>query len=282
VNDISRNAYELSSSNGRDLYRPLVDTANRLSYTLYPIDVPGVAAVGISAEEATPEAGEFRRSQRIGREQEEEFALINIARETGGKAILDSASRNAFERVVGDTRSYYWLGFTPTWKGDDSDHKVKIKPRRKGLKIRSRKGFSDLSRETEVSMMVESALVFGNPPSVAQLDVEIGRGQRSGFGKVIAPVKIRIPLSLLTFLPQGDAWFADTELRIAVIDEEGNTSDIPVIPVGVKAPRQPTESDFSVYETKIKLRRKKHDLVISLYDKPSGRILSAKLEIDPR
>lgn len=281
VNDISRTAYELNAMDGSELYKPLIETANRLSYTLYPVDVPGVSTVGVGAEEASPEAGDLRRTRETGREQEEEFALLNIARETGGKALLDSANLNAFERVVGDTRSYYWIGFTPTWKGDDTSHKVEIKPRRKGLKIRSRESFSDLSRETEVTMMVESALVFGNPPSAAQLDVEVGRGKRSGFGKAVVPVRIRIPLGLLTFLPQGDAWLADTELRVAVIDEEGNTSDIPVIPVGVRAQRQPEADDFSVYETKIKLRRKPHDLVISIYDKPSGRILSAKLEVNP-
>ena len=281
VNDPARTIYEADFSDGRKLYQPLVETANRLSYTLYPVDVPGVVAFGTSAADATLEVAEVRRTLAIDREQEEEFSLLNMARETGGTALLDGANLNAFERVVSDTRSYYWLGFTPTWKGDNEEHEVEVTTRRKGLKVRSRENFSDLSRETEVSMMVESALIFGSPPSAAPLKVEVGRGKRSGFGKAIVPVKIYMPLGFLTFLPQGDQWHADTELRIAVIDEAGNTSDIPVIPLGVKAPRDPGQADVSIYETQVKLRRKPHDMVISIYDKPSGQILSAKLSVNP-
>ena len=40
-----------------------------------------------------------------------------------------------------------------------------------GLKVRSRDGFSDLSRETEVTMMVESDLLFGDPPGAASATV---------------------------------------------------------------------------------------------------------------
>ena len=281
VNDPSRTIYEADFSDGRRLYQPLVETANRLSYTLYPVDVPGVVSVGVSAIDSTLEVAEVRQGLAVDREQEEEFALNNLAQETGGRAILDASNLDAFERVVADTRSYYWLGFTPSWQGDDAEHKVEIKPRRKGLKIRSRGSFSDLSREREVSMMVESALVFGNPPSAVPLKVEVGRGKRAGWGKVTVPVKVLVPLGLLTFLPQGEGWFADTELRIAVIDEGGSTSDIPVIPLGVRAPRQPTETDFSIYETRVKLRKRPHDMVVSIYDKATGTILSAKLAVNP-
>ena len=64
---------------------------------------------------------------------------------TGSKAILNSARLSALGRVVEDTSSYYWLGFTPQWKGDDRHHRIELKAR-KGLKVRSRKGFSDFSR----------------------------------------------------------------------------------------------------------------------------------------
>lgn len=281
VNDPVRTSTETLRYELGQIYDPVTETANRLSYTIYPVDVPGVVAVGPTAEDFTETRGTRNRIINTEREREEEFTLRLIADETGGKALLNSASLDAFQRVVADTRSYYWIGFTPDWKGDDADHKVRVKAKRRGLKMRTRKGYSDLSRETEVTMMVESSLLFGDPPSAAPLGVEIGQGKRSGFGKVTVPVKISIPVGALTFLHQNERWVADTELRVAVLDEAGNTSDIPVIPLGIRVTREPTADDVTIYETKLKLRRKKHDLVVSLYDKPSGRILSTKIEIDP-
>lgn len=282
VNDPARTSTETIRYELGQVYDPVTETANRLGYTLYPVDVPGVEASGPSAEDFSVERGERNRLLNTEREREEELTLRVLADETGGKALIDSAGIDAFQRVVADTRSYYWIGFTPDWKGDDADHKVKVTPRRKGLKMRTRKGYSDLSRETEVTMMVESSLLFGDPPSAAPLGVQVGRGKRSGFGKVTVPLKVAIPVGALTFLHQGGRWVADTELRVAVLDEAGNTSDIPVIPLEIQVAREPRADDVTIYETKLKLRRKKHDLVVSLYDKPSGRILSTKLEIDPQ
>lgn len=267
---------------GDKLFEPLVETANRLSYTLYPVDVAGVSSSGVDTADIDVGSANLRRTRGIDREQEEELALLGLADDTGGKALLDSASVDALQRVVEDTRSYYWIGFTPSWQGDDTDHKVEIKPRRKGLKIRTRGSFSDLSRESEVTMMIESSLLFGNPPSAVPLAVQVGESKRAGFGKVMVPLKIAIPVGELTFLPQGEKWLADTELRVAVLDEDGNTADIPVYPLGIRTDAQPDPDDFTVFETQVKIRKKPHDMVVSLYDKASGKILSTKIHVDPR
>lgn len=274
--------FESQGRTGSNRFEQLIETANLLSYTLYPVDVPGVSATGVSAADSSFETAEIRRSQEFDREDEEEATLLGLARETGGRALLDGAYRNAFERVVADTRSYYWIGFTPTWQGDDQAHKVVIKPRQKGLKIRSRKSYSDLSRQTEVSMMVESNLLFDALPSDGSLQVKVGPGERAGFRKVIVPITVQIPVDQLTFLPQGITWLADAELRLAVLDSGGYTSGIPLIPLDIRLGQKPGPGDVSDFETKLLMRKKKHDLVVSIYDKPTGRIFSTKIAVDPR
>ena len=282
VNDPDRYISVTGFFDSDDLYDPLIDTANRLSYTLYPVDVPGLNAAGIDASDVTSDDSALRATRVLDREQEEEFALTTLAQNTGGKALLDSAALDVLDRVAQDTRSYYWIGFTPTWQGDDSAHKVRIKTRAKGMKVRARKSYSDLSRQTEVSMMVESSLLFGNVPTAAPLGVQLGQTKKSGWGKVLVPIRIAIPVGELTFLNDGEKWLAQTELRVAVLDEFGNTADIPVIPLGLQTDEEPEASDFTLYETQVKIRKKKHDMVVSIYDKPSGKILSTRLEVDPK
>ena len=281
VRDPNRFVYTSSFESGDQIYRPLSETANRLGYTLYPIDVPGLDVTSVNSAEFSSTDAALNRFGVREQEREEESTLYALARETGGRALVDGAGVDALQRVFEDTRSYYWIGFTPNWKGDDASHDVKIKLRRKGLEVRSRRGFSDLSRETEVTFMVESALLFGDPPGAAPLGAQIGKGQRAGRGKVTVPLKVIIPTDGLTFLPVEGGFAADTELRVAVLDEDGNTSEIPVIPLGIKVDQLPEAGRFTVYETQMKVRKKRHDLVVSLYDKPSGKILSTKVEIEP-
>ncbi|MEM9596198.1 MAG: VWA domain-containing protein [Acidobacteriota bacterium] len=264
---------------GQRLLDPLAQTANRLGYSLYTVDVPGISDFDGEASFATVGEANIRRQERFEREREEESALIQLAERTGGKALLNSTNRDAFERTVADTRSYYWLGFTPTWKGDDSNHRVEVRVLRKGLKTRTRKDFTDLSRSSEVSMMVESALRFGDPPSAAPLKVQVGRGKRAGWGKRDVPLAVRIPLDSVAFLPTAEGFEAKVELRVAVLDEGGNTSDIPVIPLDLQAQREPVTDDYTVFETSLRMRNQQHDLVVSIYDRTSGKILSTKVQV---
>ncbi len=282
VNDPSRAIYTGTQyRDGERLYRSLTETANRLSYTLYTVDMPGVDTTPVDAEFGDIQEATFRSEIQRDRELDEHLALRTLARDTGGRALIDSAGIDAFQRVVEDTRSYYWIGFTPDWKGDDASHKVKVQTRGKKFKVRSRSGFSDLSRETEVTMMVESSLLFGNPPSAAPLGAAVGPGEKAGRGKVKVPLQVMIPVGELTFLPQSEVWVANTELRVAVLDEQGNTADIPVIPLAIRTKEEPKAGEATVFETALKLRKRKHDMVVSIYDKGSGKILSTKIEVNP-
>lgn len=266
---------------GDDLFGDLVETANRLSYTLYPVDVPNEDPALANADISDVDIAQEEFELQDEREQEQRTALLTIARDTGGEAILGAARGALFERVVADTRSYYWLGFTPSWQGDDSEHKVKIQPRRKGLKVRARKGFTDLSRSTEVSMMVESALLLGDAPSAIPLAVQAGKGERAGFGKVEVPITVIIPVGELTFLPHESEFVAETELRVAVRDEQGNLSDVPVMPLAIALDEMPKDRALRRFDTKLKIRKKKHELIVSLYDVASGKILTGKCYVDP-
>ena len=277
--DAVRSARGRGTTRGQGLLAPLIETANLLSYTIYPVDVPGVSASLADTSETTIDSNVDRFSLALDRERQEEAALFQIARETGGKALLNTNRTRAFEAVVADTRSYYWLGFTPSWKGNDTGHRVAVRLRNGAAKVRARRSFSDLSRSTEVNMMVESTLRIGSPPSVAPLRAQIERGSRAGIGKRKVPIKIAIPLGQLTFLPVQEGWAADAELRVAVLDRKGITTEIPVVPMALTAKTQPAPDAFTVYETEIKMRNERHDLVLSLYDKASGKILSAKLEV---
>ncbi len=126
---------------------PLAIAANRLGYTVYPVDVAGIDTA-VAVNDASLPFSQTDGFINSPWKRKTHDGMEFLAEITGGRAILNSARLTALERVVEDTSSYYWLGFTPQWKGDDRHHRIEVKAR-KGLKIRYRKGFSDFSRATE-------------------------------------------------------------------------------------------------------------------------------------
>ncbi|MEM7352632.1 MAG: hypothetical protein AAF657_17670 [Acidobacteriota bacterium] len=268
---------------GPYLYRSLFDTANRLSFTLYPVDLRGFRAGGPSAEHRTSGAARAATRESIEREWGEHATLLLLAEHTGGRAFINSANRLAFEQALVDTRSYYWLGFSPNLRQIDRRHSVRLEMRDPKLEVRSRRSFSDLSRKTEVTMMAESALLFGEPPKGPEaLRVEVGEPTGAGFRKMHLPIEVFIPLDKLTFLPNHKGWQAPLELRVAVEDKNGYRNEIEVVPMGLQLAEAPPPGSYSVYETALEMRRLRHQVVISIHDKAAGGVLWTRLEVAAR
>ena len=258
---------------GPRIFRSIFETANRVGYTLYPVDVALERAPPVTAA-----SGEVPLVDQavtgITREAELHATLQILAQETGGRAMLDQARFSALDRVVSDTRSYYWLGFTPNWKGNDSSHKIKLKPNRPGLRIRAREGFQDFSRETAISYQVESALLMGFLPGSRPLEVTLGANGKQRRGRVDVPLSVSIPMDAVTMIPHRGQYVAELNLRISALDESGDRNEMPVIPVRLAGPEPPKPGQHALYETTVRLRAEDHDLVIAIYDAGSDRMLS--------
>jgi VWFA-related protein len=285
---------------GEEVFRPLANTANLLGYTLYPVDVPGVQAGAVDITDAAPPApaapaparkgglvaaspGDLQVPVDVGSgnvaEGEVEGSLKYLAQETGGKALLNSNRGLALAVARDDTRSFYWLGFSPAWQHDDKRHEIRLEARRSGLTVRTRTGFLDLSRKAEVSMAVESALLFGNPPGALRMPLTVGEVVRSKQGELEIPITLGLPVDLMTVVPDGKRFTARLELRFAASDASGDTADVPIVPVTLTSDHQPAPGKLVKYETKVKLRGKADHMVVAVYDPLSGKIATAETDV---
>jgi VWFA-related protein len=258
---------------GEELFRPLSNTANLLGYTIYPVDVPGVeTAAADSSSFGAAAGGSFP-------EQEIEGSLRFLAEETGGTALVNSNRNQALVRTSADLSSYYWFGFTPTWQRNDERHKVEVEVLRPGLQARSRNGFLDLSRKAEVSMKVESALLFGGFPGAAPLPLKLGEVRKARRGQIEIPLTLGLPSDILTVIPHEGKFAAELELRVAASDAGGNSSDIPVIPLTISGDKPPKPGGFVRYDTKITLNGKAETLVLAVYDPVSGKMATGEVKV---
>ena len=258
---LSRQA-EMDDVYGDTVLSPLVDTANLLGFSIYPMHI---GRPGRSGDEV----------QRT--------ALWMVAAETGGRIVTEGgASLTPLEPVVADTGSYYVLGFSPDRAFDDRRHTVEVEVEEpRGAKVRHRESFMDLSRASRDAMKSEEALLLGG--SGGDLDVSLGE-PRSARGKSVElPLTLRIPMDWVTMIPQtrdGEEYVGELELRVAAVEKDGRRSETTVVPVRLSGP-EPAPGSVATYETAVQIRDQgEQRLILYLYDQLSGASKAAALELD--
>lgn len=288
------------TADGEEIFRPLTSTANLLGYTVYPVDVPGIQVVaadattdpapgqtveagtgfgiGAAVRDSAPQAQPSTPKLSGSSEQEIEGSLYFIAQETGGKPILNTARTAALASASADTRSYYWLGFSPAWQKNDKIHAVKVEMLRPGLDVRYRTSFRDLSQSAEVAMKVESALLFGKQPGGLLMPMHLGKPQRTKKGVEI-PVTLGLPVDVMTALPAIGGYMTQVKLHFAASDDDGNSSDLAVLPVNLATPAAPQPGKFIRYDTTVTLHGKATRLVVAAYDPLSGKVATAEADL---
>jgi len=242
----------------------LVDTANVLGYTVYPVD-----------QQTRPSLMRWQN-------------LRQLAEQTGGRAYVAGANLRALRHVSEDVANYYWLGFVPDYRRDDRAHDVRVELRRPGgLRVRARSGYVDLSRRAEADMETQGRLLFpeatrsrGEPV----LRVETGEPEPTGpfRRKMLVPVTVHIPVGYFPVFPFEDRFLARLELRFAVVDRNGQQARIPVIPLSLAGRTQPAPDAVVPYDTVLTLRRRPHDLLVSVHDPVSRQTVSTRLQVSSR
>ena len=258
------------------LYEPLVTAANRVGYTVYPVDMAGLRPT-FGLDPAT--GGLLPDNPEIA----QEAALWFLAHETGGKPMINFYRKVALAETVADTRSFYWLGFNPPRGENDALHDIEVRlPGRRDLRVRSRQHYRDMSRSTEFTLLVEGSLMFGGLPGKNVLEVHFGTPRKAGFRKFLVPTWVTIPVDDLTLLPIDGQWTNDVEFRISVVDRHGDRSKNLGTRIPIRYSEAPPPGETFVYETELPIRKGTHRFLAALYDPLSGEILARGGTVGPK
>lgn len=148
-----------SSNRILDALRQLTDLANRASVVIYTMDARGLQTLGLTAADSTAglSADQIESSLNDRRTElfETQTGLIYLAQQTGGFNVRNSNDLSAgIKRVLDDQQGYYLIGYRPDESTFDQKtgqrsvfHKIAVKVKRSGLKVRSRTGFYGITDE---------------------------------------------------------------------------------------------------------------------------------------
>jgi VWFA-related protein len=235
-------------------YGPVLGAANRLGYSVYPIDSAQSGTYAIKSADT-------------------------LARFTGGTA-LAPLDNHLLKAAAQETGSYYWLGFTPSWKANDRTHQVSVTVQGNGLAVRSRHGFSDLSKASEAALRAESVLLFGGAEPDKRLVVQLGTPKRDG-REVEVPVTLGVPFESLVMMPGGVGYVAQVPLSLAAIDEKGGRSTLRTR-LKVTMATLPTAGNYVRFQTAIRLNNVAQRLVFTIPDQQTGKSIWGEIKLERR
>lgn len=251
------------------LFRRLTDKANASRVTFYTLDAAGLRvytymdAANLAGGSARADQTHFDNLQA---------PLRYLARGTGGLAILDTNDPlPMLQRVADDFSSYYSLGFNPSAGGEGRYHrlKVRLKGRHKGVRVRAREGYRSKSMETRMQEGTLAALNFGYQRNSLGVEIALGPQSHQSDGHYLVPIRIRIPIAKLSFVPQEGMRRGRVRLFLAAKDAEGRVSDVNDVTLPIDIAREQWEKrrpDSQTYEIKLRMRGGSHRLALGIRD----------------
>jgi VWFA-related protein len=204
-------------------------------------------------------------------------SLFTIVAPTGGMATLDTVNPGAvLSQLHDDMSSYYSLGYAPDHRRTGKNHKIEVRVKRPGLKVRHRESYRDRTSSEVMADKVMAALMFGARENPLEVGVELGEEARDPKGQNTVLITVKLPMSKLVLLPQGQFHEGKVSIFLAARGADGRTSAITEVKVPIRVPNEQlltAMSQLAGYRTKMALRPAAQTVAIGVRDE-LGNIIS--------
>lgn len=244
-------------------------SANRV--TLYTLQASGLR--GFASADASLDLSE--RALQVGTVQQIQTSnlkgsLTAMAVDTGGRAMLDvNDFLPELARMQEDFESYYSLGYTPAHTGDGRDHKIEVKLKPSGLRVRYRQSYRDKPTMEKVVDRTLAALFHGVEDNPLDVTVEIGDPAPAEGGQYAVPVRLKIPLFKLAILSGEEHYQGKLRILVATRDDAGGISPVRQVEVPLQIPRKEVLNalgQYYIYTLTLKMKPGAQHVAVAVRD----------------
>ncbi|HEX3530631.1 MAG TPA: VWA domain-containing protein [Thermoanaerobaculia bacterium] len=274
--DASQAALDAQSYDTSTAFRAFTAHANAQRVTLYTLEASGLAGSAASAAEIGPRE---RILQLPGIQLVETSNLQNslfvLASDTGGRAILNANDlTHDLTHIQEDFATYYSLAYSPPHSGDGHDHRIEVRVKRPGVKVRYRQSYRDKPALERTVDRTLASLLYGYEDNPLEIQAEIGDAAPLALsnGKSATwsvPVRLRIPLFRVTMLPTETSFEGKLRLLVATANADGKRSPVRQVQVPIHIPRLSALTalgQYYQYEVKLNLESGEQHLAIAVRD----------------
>jgi VWFA-related protein len=238
-----------------------------------------------ASSSASPRNAGFRDVTRIAAEMvaPDLQGLMLLARSTGGDAAAEVASvDNLVLQLTDDLTSYYSLGYASPHGGDGKVHKVEVKVKRPGVRVRYLETYRDKNSDQRMGDRTLSALLLESGANPLEVRVEVKDAQRDKKDTWVVPIEVRLPIAKVALVPEATSHVGSLSVFIVVRDEEGRVSDPTKVHLPVNIPNAQFASSMTgeaAYATNIRMRSGEQTLGVGVRDDLSeiGSTVNVKL-----
>ncbi|HEX4960803.1 MAG TPA: VWA domain-containing protein [Thermoanaerobaculia bacterium] len=249
----------------------LVAHANAQRVTLYTLQASGLSAPGGSDADSGPadRLSQFPSIEAASRASNQN-SLTALASGTGGRAILDVNDFGpALSRMQDDVTTYYSLGFSPVHNGDGKEHRLEVRVKSKGVRLRYRESYRDKPVMEKAVDRTLAALFYGIEDNPLKVAVEMGDQIPGPAGTVSVPVRLTIPLFKVAVLNRDETYEGSLRLLVATRSADGRMTPVRQIPVPIHIPKKEALTalgQFYVYTVTLQLAPGEQRVAVGVRD----------------
>lgn len=186
-------------------FERLAAAANAGRVTIHTMQVGGLSPGLIGNPEQRSSdpllAGRFERALRTN----ERSGLEVIAVRTGGRAIRDTNRFDVpLEEIARDLQSYYSIGFSPGEGFSVGMHRIEVKTRHRGLRVRHRREFHLKSPSERLDELVLRAIYLGVAPEAFDLRLAHGEIRSAQGDRFLLPIHVLVPVDRIAYRAGAD------------------------------------------------------------------------------
>jgi len=252
--------------------------ANTSEITFYTVDARGLDPAGGSSAADNPLLA--RSGVSFLARQDSQEGLVVLARETGGLALLNSNDlATGVARIYQDSSVYYSLGVTLSKLPGSGHRAVRVEVSRPGVTVRARQGYAVLTDADRAKDRLQAALRTNFSSTDIPLTLRTEPATRKGNRYEFA-ISVIFPAAGLTFAPSGGSRRAVADVSIAAMDDTGRMSETSTVSTMFTLPDGANEGNAALqHKTVLQTRKGNHRIVVSVRDRTTGRIGTAKADV---
>jgi hypothetical protein len=177
------------------------------------------------------------RPSSFAMRQNTQAPLLMLAEQTGGMAAINTNDwKSSLDELSKDFSNFYSIGYRTTSAAADRPHSVEVRVKRKGLRVRARKGLLEKTTETRTAEAVVASLFYPRNDNPLAVSVTIGEPRPYDNENYLLPVRIAVPVGKLGLVPSGDRYEGQFFVYFVVLDALGKQSDLQVQRQAVTVP----------------------------------------------
>src|ERR1035437_7894291 len=232
------NGLENAVRNPNEIFRDDIGRAaralNQANMAIYPVDARGLMVTGGLPASASAAfrggSSPYQIATELAAVDNPQDTMEELATRTGGRAFYNTNDiADSVRRAIDDTKVSYVLGFYPDQADlDGKYHELRVQvPSRKGLELRSRKGYyaGDTAPTPGAALQAALQQAVSGPLQSSRIEVGVHVTRTNLPEPDSLQLDLLVSARELTLTPKDDRWQGAIRLSIVQLDAQGKGLD---------------------------------------------------------